>query len=123
MLHDLMHMISSIAPSLAYLHCRRPCATNVDSKGHGRTIERSKLTVPRIERPRPGARPAGRTGEMGQGGGVQKLVLHPTVLFRQPNSPALMVHTQRLGHVSWARIDLFALEAEDKPIWSKLSAV
>jgi len=71
--------------------------------GHGHTIERSKLTVPRIERPRPAHHRAGRTSASEDYGPVRNAHPHRAVIFRRPNSPALMVHKQRLAHVSWAQ--------------------
>ena len=59
---------------------------------HGHTIERSKLTVPRIERPRPAHHAAGRTGASEDLGQVRNAHPHLPVIFRRPNSPALMVH-------------------------------
>eukprot|EP01046_Picozoa_sp_COSAG06_P031768 COSAG06_NODE_3121_length_5823_cov_2.794899_1_plen_168_part_10 len=64
-------------------------AVNVPSVSpapHGHTVMRSKLTVPRIERPRPGtmimAAAAGRTGAPDHLGPVREPALH-----RPPNGP------------------------------------
>ena len=68
--------------------------THPSSGSHGHTIERSKLTVPRIERPRPAHHwhAAGRTGASEDYGPVRNAHPHRPVIFRRPNSPALMVH-------------------------------